>query len=121
MKKPTEWKVGEQVYLRDVNENRQREPNFTPPIVTISKVGRTLVFSNQYNREKKYRKEDGVAQDGYSHSRLQTFADYEEQKAISSEKKRIQALGLKVESKDFTSTDLCRIANLLEVIRKGEN
>lgn len=111
-----EWYVGQRVYLRDVNENRRRDPAFIPPVVTIAKVGRTLVHVEEYGRLRAYGKDDGVRRDDYRHSWLQTFERYAEGIARSVATERLAALGLVfgLRGRAMTAAQINAIADLID-------
>lgn len=108
------WAVGQQVYLRDINENRSRSNDFVPPIVTIEKVGRTLVYVTMYHSLKSFRKNDGRANDNYGHAHIQSFSDYEESQAILIQAKRLWKYGIKLPLGNFNLAAHIAIADLVE-------
>ncbi len=118
--KTIDWKVGMQVYVRDVNEKRNRPLDSLPPKVEIVKVGRTIVYTKTHFGEKPYSKEDGRAHDKYKHAWLQTIEDYNDEKESEKQMNRIRALGVEFRPgiKKFMAKDYTQIADLLESIFK---
>lgn len=68
------YHVGQTLIRRDVNEGRQGGPQQ----VTVTRVGRKLVYVEHHRREEAYRIEDGVRNDKWEHAWLQTPEEYAE-------------------------------------------
>lgn len=113
----SKWEVGQRVYLRDINENRRRDPAFIPPVVTITKVGRTLVHIVRYGRTEAYGKDDGVRRDNYRHARLQTFEEFAEEQEYAAAVDRLNKHGITFEfgsRQRFTAAQIAAICDLLD-------
>lgn len=67
-----------------LNTGGQREKEQTPRVVTVSKVGRTLVhIPCTQGKTDTYRIDDGLRNDGYGHTELKTREGWEdEQKRV---------------------------------------
>lgn len=115
------WHVGQKVYLRDVNENRARDPEFVPPVAEIVKIGRTLVHAEgPYGRVETFRIEDGRRNDAYEHQRLQTFEEFEEGHQRHAAYRRLADLGVSIKGGDLSSSLLNRIADLVEEDKEAD-
>lgn len=65
-----------------------------PEPVTVAKVGRTLLHVTIHGRSHKFRKDSGMANDGYGHSHIITFAELAEREKRSAALEDLTSLGL---------------------------
>lgn len=110
------WSVGQRVYRRDVNENRLRDPAFIPPVVTVVKVGRTLVHVEEYGRQMAYGKDDGRRRDAYGHSWLQTFGEFAEEVRVTAALDRLKRHDLEFVRRqtNLTAAQIDALADMLD-------
>lgn len=94
------YRVGQEVYVRDVN-GRGRPVRKTP----LVKVGRKLVYIEEFGRPLAYRIEDGQRNDNYGHSWLQTEEEYVEERRRTEAVDRLRDLGLEPRFAGRLSTD----------------
>lgn len=92
------WQVGQEVYIRDVNERRlYRSGDGLPPIGTVVKVARKLItVKGPWGREETYEIATGSRSDAYRHGWVQTMEDYEAQQERFDLLRRLKDAGLEV-------------------------
>ena len=109
----TEYYVGQKVLIRDINRRRDGGPTES----VITRVGRKLVYIEQYGREVAYRIEDGRKNDNYGHSWLQTPEQYVEEMHRDALWSRLNAAGLRLElgmSHKVSTDKLERVVAIME-------
>jgi hypothetical protein len=113
----TTFEVGQEVYLRSMNESRMRREDDKPPVASIVRVGRKLVFIERYGGEEAYRIESGKRNDDYGHEWLQTFEQWEEEAERAELIVALRDGGLEIRMGGRVSTDVLReVVNALGVV-----
>ena len=91
----SKWYVGQEVFLRDVNEAPKYWKDGLPPRGIVTKVGRTLLtVEDQCRHPKTYRLDSGRANDKYEHALVQTLEDYADQKRRAELVTKLRQTGL---------------------------
>lgn len=92
------YQVGQTVWVVSVNRKASE--------AVVSRVGRKLVYVEQYRREVAYRISDGVANDDYGHEHLETPGQYESRALRKDLLTRLQVHGFDVKTHAKVDTAL---------------
>lgn len=110
-------KAGDELLLRNRNTRFDREPR----VVTVVKVGRTLVYipvSERYpdGQTLAYRIDTGYRNDNYRHTRLETREQYEENEERARLQTRLRDLGIELDRFHARNPSLPRLRALVKVM-----
>lgn len=107
----SEFHVGQKVLVNGVNlRGRTHEAE-------VVKVGRKLVYIEEYGRAVAYRIETGVINDDYGHTWIQTPEQFQEQQDRAAVLERLRDLGLsshRFNGLPYSTATLNSVCDLLE-------
>lgn len=106
------FEVGQEVIVRDVNENRLGGPKRG----TVVKVGRTLVTVQEQYGQRRFSIQDRTVRDNYGHASIQTVEEYEDQIARTALLRRLREHGLDEVAfrPQLPTTTLAKVVEMLD-------
>lgn len=110
----TTYEVGQEVIIRDVNQDRRWYPDGEPPTGVITKVGRTLAHVRTAGLIETYRLEDGTRNDHWGTGRIQTMEEFQEDRARDRALARLRERRVSILGGGFTADQLTRMADIAD-------